>query len=1344
MTDPHPPHGPSPDPGGSPPAADPALRRKADAAYRARMAGLPDPFEASWPEPARALVHELRVHQIELEMQNEELRRLQVELDATRARYFDLFDLAPVGYLLVREDGLILQANLTAAAMLGEVRSALTDRPVSRSIFQADQHAFYLCRRRLADTGEPQSCELRVVKPGGAHLWVLVAMSAACADDGTPLHRVTLTDIGESKRAEAVQRESEERLRVALTAAAAIGFVWDAASDAVVRYFSTVPSLPVNVDAPEPVAAVRARVHPDDVGLFDAGVAECLVEGTEYRNLYRVVDAGGSIRWLQEWGTLSRDAAGRPLRLTGISIDVTDRKRAEAALRASEDRFRLAILATNDAVWDIDVTNGTVHWSEKYKCAFGRPPETANSWQWWIDRIHPDDRDRTAGSLRAAMDGMVEAWASEYRFQLPNGEWAEIQDRAYIGRDPAGKAVRVVGAMQDVTAFRRSAAERDRIWNLSLDPMCVAGFDGYFKQVNAAWERTLGWTAEEFTSRPWLDFVHPDDRQATVDVADELIGGQLLYHFENRYRHKNGSYRWLSWKVYPLIEAGTLFGIARDVTEQKRAEAALRASEARFRSFMEFSPILAWIVSPDGRFLFSNHGFARLLKTSTEEVERSTVQDMFPPEYAAEYLASNRRVLEAAAPIETTERSTRQDGTEGAFLAYKFPVPTPEGSWQIGGLAVDITEQMRAEAALRQSEERLRLALEAGRMGIFDWDLATNAIVWSDTHYELFGYPPGELFPIEYHHFADRVHPDDLPAVKQAIRTAMEQHTTYKSEHRLLLPDGIVRWNLGTGEFQYDSDGRPVRMLGIVSDITDRKQAEEALRASEARARTVINSSPVPLALNDHAQRITFLNLAFTRTFGYELSDIPTLADWWPKAYPDPAYRQWAAEAWQAELTRSEQTGTAFGVMDLTIRCKDGTDRFVEANAAPLADTFAGTHLVMLHDITERKRADADRRTLEDQLRQAQKMEAIGRLAGGVAHDFNNLLTVINCYSEIALSETETGHPLREPMVAIRDAGERAANLTQQLLAFSRRAIVALRVLDLNDVVASISKMLRRLIGEDIAFATVLCPTPCQVRIDPGQIEQMIMNLAINARDAMPNGGELTIETNHEEVLRATPDYPPGRYVRLVVTDTGTGMTEDVKARIFEPFFTTKEVGMGTGLGLATAFGIVKQAGGHIRVESTIGKGTTFEVMFPEPESSVKDKPSDSIQFAPRGSETILLAEDEDAVRKVTRLGLEMQGYTVIETGTGAEAIATAASYPGPIQLLVTDVIMPKLGGRELADAIRANRPGIRVLYVSGYTSDALVRHGVEQGVDSFLQKPFTALTLARKVRMVLDAPRLE
>ncbi len=973
MTDPHPSHGPSPDPGGSPPAADPALRRKADAAYRARMAGLPDPFEASWPEPARALVHELRVHQIELEMQNEELRRLQVELDATRARYFDLFDLAPVGYLLVRENGLILQSNLTAAAMLGEVRGVLTDRPVSRSIFQADQDAFCLCRRRLADTGEPQSCELRVVKPGGAHVWVLVAMSAACADDGTPLHRVTLTDIGESKRAEAVQRESEERLRVALTAAAAIGFVWDAASDAVVRYFSTVPSLPVNVDAPEPVAAVRARVHPDDVGLFEAGVAECLVEGTEYRNLYRVVDPGGSIRWLQEWGTLSRDAAGRPLRLTGISIDVTDRKRAEAALRASE--------------------------------------------------------------------------------------------------------------------------------------------------------------------------------------------------------------------------------------------------------------------------------------------------------------------------------------------------------------------------------ERLQLALTAGRMGSFDWDLATNAVIWSDTHYKLFGYTAGERFPIEYHHFADRVHPDDLQAVEQAIRTAMEQRTTYKCEHRLLLPDGIVRWILGTGEFQYDSDGRPVRMLGIVSDITDRKQAEEALIASEARARAVINSSPVPMALIDHAQRITFLNLAFTRTFGYVLGDIPTLADWWAKAYPDLAYRQWVAENWQAELTRSDQTGTAFAVMDLTIRCKDRTDRFVEANAAPLADTFAGTHLVVLHDITERKRADTDRRTLEDQLRQAQKMEAVGRLAGGVAHDFNNLLTVINCHSEIALSETEPGDPLREPMAAIRDAGERAANLTQQLLAFSRRAIVALRVLDLNEVVASTTKMLRRLISEDIAFATVLCPTPCRVRIDPGQIEQVIMNLAVNARDAMPNGGRLTIETNHHEVFRATPDCPPGRYVRLTVTDTGTGMSEDEKARIFEPFFTTKEVGMGTGLGLATVYGIVKQARGHIRVESTIAKGTTFEVMFPEAESSVTDRPSDSIRFSPRGAETILLAEDEDAVRKVTRLGLEMQGYMVIETGTVAEAIATAASYPGPIQLLVTDVIMPELGGRELADAIRANRPDIRVLYVSGYTSDALVRHGVEQGVDSFLQKPFTPLTLARKVRMVLDAP---
>jgi CheY-like chemotaxis protein len=360
-----------------------------------------------------------------------------------------------------------------------------------------------------------------------------------------------------------------------------------------------------------------------------------------------------------------------------------------------------------------------------------------------------------------------------------------------------------------------------------------------------------------------------------------------------------------------------------------------------------------------------------------------------------------------------------------------------------------------------------------------------------------------------------------------------------------------------------------------------------------------------------------------------------------------------------------------------------------------------------------------------------------------VAHDFNNLLTVINGYSDLVLSDLHADHPMREQILAIQEAGERASVLTQQLLAFGRKTIVAPKVIDLNDVVSSVTKMLRRLIGEDITLSCVLSATECRVRVDPSQLEQVLMNFAVNARDAMPSGGRLTIETGKKDTPSDVMGMTAAKCVLLSVTDTGVGMSDDVKSRIFEPFFTTKPVGKGTGLGLAVVYGIIAQAGGDIRVESTAGHGTTFEVLLPEIPSTRSDSTLvEPGRHAPRGSETVLLAEDEEAVRRFTRHVLETHGYMVLEAESSDAAIRLTESFAGPIHLLVTDVVMPDKGGRELAEAVRLLRPNLSVLYVSGYTDDALIRHGIEQEVDAFLQKPFTSLAMACKVREVLDVTR--
>ncbi|MGH9945533.1 MAG: ATP-binding protein, partial [Pyrinomonadaceae bacterium] len=394
--------------------------------------------------------------------------------------------------------------------------------------------------------------------------------------------------------------------------------------------------------------------------------------------------------------------------------------------------------------------------------------------------------------------------------------------------------------------------------------------------------------------------------------------------------------------------------------------------------------------------------------------------------------------------------------------------------------------------------------------------------------------------------------------------------------------------------------------------------------------------------------------------------------------------------------------------------------------------------LGVARDVTERK-------GLEEQLRQAQKMEAVGRLAGGVAHDFNNLLTAITGYSDLSLRRLADNPAVRRNLEEVKKAAERAAGLTRQLLAFSRKQVLQPKVIVLNDVIHDMNKMLQRLIGEDVELRAELDPRLGRVKADPGQIEQVIMNLSVNARDAMPLGGRLTIATANAtltaEDARRHHYVQPGAYVLLSITDTGCGMDEETRKHIFEPFFTTKEVGKGTGLGLSTVYGIVKQSGGYVWADSEIGRGTTFRIYFPRVEAPIRsDIVKDGDGALPQGEETVLLVEDEDIVRELTHEFLEMSGYTVLEARNGRDAITICEQHDGPINLVLTDVVMPQMSGRELVERLAPLRPAMRVLYMSGYTDDQIVHHGVLSESKSFLEKPFTIQALARKVRAVLDA----
>jgi len=492
----------------------------------------------------------------------------------------------------------------------------------------------------------------------------------------------------------------------------------------------------------------------------------------------------------------------------------------------------------------------------------------------------------------------------------------------------------------------------------------------------------------------------------------------------------------------------------------------------------------------------------------------------------------------------------------------------------------------------------------------------------------------------------------------------------------------------------------------------------------------------------DQEGRFQYINSKFKELFGYDIKDVPDGRTWFRRAYPDPEYRHQVIATWLEDFSDSKAGEKRPRVFKA--KCKDGTEKIINFITVQLE---TGERLMACEDMTELKRAEEALRESEEQIRQLQKMEAVGRLAGGVAHDFNNLLTIIKGYSQLSLLELKEPNPLKSNLEEILKATERASNLTRQLLAFSRRQILEPRVLNLNLLIQDLNKMLHRILGEDVELIYHLAPDLGKVKIDPGQIEQVILNLAVNAREAMPSGGKLTIETSnvqlHETSLQSHHEIIPGPYIMLAVSDNGIGMSPEIREHIFEPFFTTKE--KGTGLGLSTVYGIVKQSGGYIYVYSELGQGTTFKIYLPrieEKEDSLLIKNEFSLPL--QGNETVLVVEDEPALRELMVRILKDRGYQVFSASNGEETLKMfQEDLVRKVDLLVTDVVMPSMSGKQLADLLKKSFSGLKTLFISGYTDNAIVHHGVLiEGVD-FLQKPFSPETLARKVREVLDRDRL-
>ena len=1053
-----------------------------------------------------------------------------------------------------------------------------------------------------------------------------------------------------------------------------------------------------------------------------------------------------------------REASGRLTGMVAAFTDITGVKAGDAALRTSEQRFRLAQTAAGIGTWDVDLLRDYATWSEQEEAIFGfTPGEYDHTSATFWNLVHPEDRERVRTAAEEVMRTRGE-FDAEYRI-LRHGDhvlrWVSVRGRAV--HDAAGRAIRMIGVNLDITERKqadmalRDSEERYRGLFTAMqegfalhEVICDAAGraqDYRYLEVNPAFERMTGIPRARWIGHTVRE-VLPHVEEAWIQAYGEVALTGVARTFENFVKELGQYYEVMAYSP----RRGQFAVVALDVTQRRQTEQALRQKTAELERSHELyhNAIVAANAVPyqkdyaSDSYAFMAVGIKDLLGYAPSELRSSLWREIIlETEFMGEAAGltgaeAARRALAGEIKHWRADHRVRTRSGETRWISdASIPLLNAEGQY-VGSIGIiqDITERKQAEEAIRRSEANLAIAQRVAHLGSWEIDLTRGTSQWSEETWRIFGLRPGAFTPTR-DAFQAMVHPDDRDRVQAAVQHSIQTGHSYAVDHRILLPDETERIVSERADALSDDQGRVTRLVGTVQDVTELRRIEQALQRSEKHFRSIIDTVQDMISIVDVNGVIRFASPSAERALGYAPEQ---LLDREVFDFIPPDEHASVRTALARALAEPHQPVA----VQHRFRHANGSWCLLESVGNLLGGESARALVVNSRDIT-------DRRRLEEQLRQSQKMEAIGQLAAGVAHDFNNLLTIIQGNASLLLGTPGVSGEEAISMTQIIEASERAAGLTRQLLMFSRKQVMQPATLDLNEIVGNMTKMLQRILGEDITLRSEYAPNLPLIRADAGMLEQVLLNLAVNARDAMPEGGQLLLQTaaitlDPQEVA-AHPESAAGRHVCLRVTDTGCGIASDNLPRIFDPFFTTKEVGKGTGLGLATVYGIIKQHRGWIEVTSEIGQGTAFQICLPAEEgSTATQRTLAAAQELPRGHEVILVVEDEPAVRLLVSNLLQRCGYTVLVAESGVAALEVWKDHQDRIELLLTDMVMPDgMSGRELARRLKQEKPGLKTIYTSGYSAATTNEvPPLTEGVN-FLQKPYPPYHLAKTVRAFLD-----